>query len=132
MQVPPVLLYSDQFVTLSSLVALIDNTLRHALLKVNPLTKEKVKPCTGVHVGAILRGPLDLKDKDLKIWVMSKPLIEKVRKMSPKTRNRFFSQASAEQVEELTVPCSGEAHSNPHIDHCMMCLGIKWGRMLKQ
>ena len=26
------------------------------------------------------------------------------------------------------VPCNGEAHSNPHIDHCMVCLPL-WGRV---
>lgn len=23
--------------------------------------------------------------------------------------------------------CTGEAHGNPHIDHCMSCLGHVWG-----
>lgn len=25
------------------------------------------------------------------------------------------------------VPCTGEAHSNPHIDTCMSCLSGTWG-----
>ena len=25
------------------------------------------------------------------------------------------------------VQCTGEAHSNGHIDHCMRCLGVMWG-----
>lgn len=24
-------------------------------------------------------------------------------------------------------PCNGEAHSNPYIDNCMLCLGGAWG-----
>lgn len=27
------------------------------------------------------------------------------------------------------VPCTGEAHSNPHIDNCMLC-APRWGQML--
>ncbi len=26
------------------------------------------------------------------------------------------------------IECDGEAHSNPHIDHCMMC-APNWGRI---
>lgn len=25
------------------------------------------------------------------------------------------------------VPCAGGAHTNAHIDHCMVCLGYHWG-----
>lgn len=28
------------------------------------------------------------------------------------------------------VPCNGEAHSNAYIDHCMICLGHRWGQMM--
>ncbi len=27
------------------------------------------------------------------------------------------------------IPCNGEAHSNPFIDHCMVCLGGTWGEL---
>jgi len=39
------------------------------------------------------------------------------------------------KVEEVPAPgwmwadCNGEAHSNPHIDHCSVCMPL-WGRML--
>lgn len=35
------------------------------------------------------------------------------------------------RLNDLTVPCSGEAHSNPFIDNCMVCLPYTWGRVLK-
>lgn len=37
-----------------------------------------------------------------------------------------------EYVREKTgrmLPCSGEAHKNIHIDHCMVCLGGTWGQV---
>jgi hypothetical protein len=49
---------------------------------------------------------------------------------SPALR-RWFANATSEEVEAVTVPCPGEAHGNPHIDHCMVCLGLRWGRVLK-
>lgn len=27
-----------------------------------------------------------------------------------------------------TQNCPGEAHENAHIDHCMQCLGVSWGK----
>jgi hypothetical protein len=33
------------------------------------------------------------------------------------------------EVEMRTVPCDGQAHRNPHIDHCMVCLGGQWGEL---
>ena len=65
-------------------------------------------------------------------WIMVKNItVEKVRKMSPKSRRRFFGKATPEQLEALTVPCTGEAHSNAFIDNCGCCMGVTWGRMLK-
>lgn len=29
-----------------------------------------------------------------------------------------------------TVPCTGEAHSNAHIDNCMMCAKWTWGKIV--
>jgi hypothetical protein len=27
------------------------------------------------------------------------------------------------------VPCVGQAHTNPFIDNCMLCLNASWGKM---
>lgn len=32
-------------------------------------------------------------------------------------------------MESLTVPCGGEAHSNPYIDNCSRCAPL-WGRCI--
>lgn len=57
--------------------------------------------------------------------------VELVRAMSPAARLRFFRNATEEQIEALTDPCEGEAHSNAYIDHCGRCLNATWGRVLK-
>lgn len=62
---------------------------------------------------------------------MKNPTLAKLHEVSPKTLSKFFRQATAVQVNEFTVPCRGEAHSNPFIDNCGLCLGVVWGRMLK-
>jgi hypothetical protein len=58
--------------------------------------------------------------------------LSKLRSMTFKQRSKFFSRATSEQMAEFTEPCCGEAHSNPYIDHCMVCLGVQWGRMMKR
>ena len=58
-------------------------------------------------------------------------LLAKVRAMQPKTRAKFFRTADPATIEALTEPCTGEAHRNAHIDHCMVCLYCTWGRVLK-
>jgi hypothetical protein len=35
------------------------------------------------------------------------------------------------QAEDMTEPCTGEVHSTGG-DGCGLCMGITWGRMLKQ
>jgi hypothetical protein len=30
--------------------------------------------------------------------------------------------------EVVFIPCTGEAHGNPYIDHCMLC-APRWGQM---
>ena len=57
--------------------------------------------------------------------------VESLGSMKPKARWRFFHKATPQQIESLTEPCCGEAHSNPYIDHCGVCLNVTWGRMLK-
>ena len=37
-----------------------------------------------------------------------------------------FCQKHFETHKLVKVECNGEAHSNPHIDHCMVCLPF-WG-----
>ena len=57
--------------------------------------------------------------------------LAQVTKLSGKSKWKFFQAASANQIEDLTVPCHGAAHTNAHIDHCMVCANVAWGRMLK-
>lgn len=59
--------------------------------------------------------------------------VAKLRTMSPKARRNFWRKAaeSAETVERLTRPCNGEAHTNPMIDSCGVCMSCVYGRMLK-
>ena len=33
--------------------------------------------------------------------------------------------------DENALPCPGEAHTNPYIDHCGLCMGCTWGRVWK-
>lgn len=46
---------------------------------------------------------------------------------SPAARDRWT--ALLVECESRLVPCTGEAHSNPHIDNCMQCAPF-WGRRL--
>lgn len=61
--------------------------------------------------------------------VLAKPL-EVVRRMLPIQRAVYFHTAGQSAIDALTVPCDGEAHSTGG-DHCPVCLGIAWGRMLR-
>jgi hypothetical protein len=40
--------------------------------------------------------------------------------------NRLRTIASNHGLE-VPRPCTGEAHSNPHIDNCGVCLNYHWG-----
>jgi len=42
-------------------------------------------------------------------------------------RGSHFCKKHAALVTTELVPCTGEAHSNPYIDHCMMC-APRWGQ----
>ena len=53
--------------------------------------------------------------------------LDQLHALTPKGRRNYFKRATAEQCEGLFVPCTGEAHGNAHIDHCMQCLGYDWG-----
>jgi hypothetical protein len=68
---------------------------------------------------------------DFRVTPVEGVTIEQIHAMAPKERMKFFRRASKEQIEELTEPCPGEAHANAHIDYCMSCLGVIWGRKLK-
>ena len=58
--------------------------------------------------------------------------ITKIKAMKPNKRAKFLKGLSDHEIESITVPCYGEAHSNPYIDHCMVCLNVRWGRILKE
>lgn len=58
--------------------------------------------------------------------------ITKIKEMKPNKRAKFLQGLSDQELESITVPCYGEAHSNPYIDYCMICLGVRWGRILKE
>lgn len=55
-----------------------------------------------------------------------------LRVMTGRRRQRAFDLLPADFQEAITEPCSGEAHANPHIDNCMICLYTTWGRMLRR
>jgi hypothetical protein len=40
---------------------------------------------------------------------------------------RYYQGPFYERKEGGMVACPGEAHRNPYIDHCMVCLGHRWG-----
>lgn len=61
----------------------------------------------------------------------AKMTLEKLRGMSFKARCKFFDKATPEEIEALTEPCDGDAHSNAYIDNCGRCLSAGWGRMMK-
>lgn len=50
------------------------------------------------------------------------------RTRSVRTRKELEA-AIADALARATEPCCGEAHSNPHIDHCGMCAPF-WGCVL--
>jgi len=58
--------------------------------------------------------------------------LEEVHAMKPKAMATFFRSATEKEILEFTDPCNGDAHSNPYIDYCGVCLGIRYGRMLKR
>jgi hypothetical protein len=37
-----------------------------------------------------------------------------------------------QEMEDMTEPCTGEAHSNGLIDNCSTCMGVTWGRQIKR
>jgi hypothetical protein len=51
-------------------------------------------------------------------------------KISDKPRKGFELHAESKHYVRkgyTLVKCNGEAHSNAYIDHCMVCLGDRWG-----
>ena len=52
--------------------------------------------------------------------------INGVRCLTMTQRGSIFCAEHAKLVTTGLVPCTGEAHSNPYIDHCMMCAPY-WG-----
>lgn len=43
-------------------------------------------------------------------------------------RNRKYKCEACAIVAGMLVPCTGEAHRNPNIDNCMICMP-RWGLM---
>lgn len=58
------------------------------------------------------------------------PTLVEAHWMSPTRLRKFFAQATPDQIEELTVPCTGVAHVEGS-DYCLLCRNCVWGRMLK-
>lgn len=55
-----------------------------------------------------------------------------LRALPYKARRKVFNTLTDAQIEALTEPCAGEAHSNAYVDFCGCCgNGTPWGRMLK-
>src|SRR5690348_1973870 len=58
-------------------------------------------------------------------------------KMAKRTTKRVVRDAKTGEILREYEPratgrmiaCEGAAHSNPHIDHCMLCLGHAWGKV---
>lgn len=48
-----------------------------------------------------------------------------------KRRRKAFDKLDAEMQHLVTEECTGDAHSNGFIDHCMCCLNYTWGRSLR-
>lgn len=63
--------------------------------------------------------------------MFEKELLQKLHKMTPKKLFAWFNRATPEEIEAVTQPCPGDAHTNPHIDYCLRCMNTKWGRVLK-
>jgi hypothetical protein len=61
-----------------------------------------------------------------------KVLVKLHSKRTSRQVRRAFDKLDADTQEAITEPCLGEAHSNPHIDYCMCCMGFSWGRSLKR
>lgn len=65
-------------------------------------------------------------DKPQKISALAK-----LWNLSPKARRRMLDRMTPDERLAVTVPCDGEAHKNPHIDGCTVCLHTGWGRVLR-
>lgn len=60
-----------------------------------------------------------------------KTTLEKLHRLTPKKLSAWFDRATPEEIDSVTEPCPGHAHSNPYIDYCLTCMNTKWGRVLK-
>lgn len=57
--------------------------------------------------------------------------IDTLHSMPPKAMRKAFALLPEHIQQLVTEPCCGDAHTNAYIDNCCVCLGLKWGRMLK-
>lgn len=58
--------------------------------------------------------------------------VEEIRSLSAHQRHMYLYTLTRAELNLVTDPCVGDAHSNPYIDNCMVCLGTIWGRMFKR
>ena len=58
------------------------------------------------------------------------PNAPKVKPRTATIRGTSTVVTLAPRTETGWVPCTGEAHSNAFIDHCMVCLGGRWGEVM--
>ncbi len=47
--------------------------------------------------------------------------------MNSATNNTKSTKSKSTKIEFVWVACTGEAHSNPHIDNCGVCVNHRWG-----
>ena len=58
-------------------------------------------------------------------------VLRKLRAMRPSKRFSAFRKLPEDTKLAITEPCPGEAHRNPYIDNCVVCLHTTWGRTLR-
>lgn len=74
------------------------------------------------------KNPLTQKEKNKRTY---RRLYNQLHKLKITGGDKDQIKALEGRLEALTEPCEGEAHSNPYIDHCGLCMGVSWGRRLK-
>lgn len=60
----------------------------------------------------------------------SKKLYTKLSKKADRLEEQL--RLVKEEMANMIEPCTGEAHSNGHIDNCSTCMGVTWGKQIKR